>query len=153
MSGTALQPRKATDYALQIAHGLSAGHEKGIGHRDLKPENVFITHDGRLKILDFGLAKLTERVSDIEGQTDVLTRRVNTDRGAVMGTVGYMSPEQVRGLSWRTAGRQSALFYMCAFVRVLGNLKLKEAAAMKELLSELKDVLLKLKHSSASVQV
>ena len=82
---------------MQIAHGLTAAHEKGIIHRDLKPENIFLTHDGRVKILDFGLAKLTEPAHDAEAQTDVPTRRVNTDPGAVLGTVGYMSPEQVRG--------------------------------------------------------
>ena len=97
LKGTALSVRKAIDYALQIASGLAAAHSKWIIHRDLKPENIFITHDGRVKILDFGLAKLTEPVQNAEEQTDVLTRRVNTDPGAVMGTVGYMSPEQVRG--------------------------------------------------------
>jgi serine/threonine protein kinase/Tol biopolymer transport system component len=99
VSGGALAARKAVDYALQIAHGLAAAHEKRIIHRDLKPENIFITHDGRVKILDFGLAKLTEPLQNAEAQTDVLTRRVKTDPGAVMGTVGYMSPEQVRGKS------------------------------------------------------
>jgi serine/threonine protein kinase len=97
LRGGFLPSRKAVDYALQIANGLIAAHEKGIVHRDLKPENIFITQDGRVKILDFGLAKLTEAVEIIEAQTDVLTRRVNTDPGAVMGTAGYMSPEQVRG--------------------------------------------------------
>src|SRR5688572_5373198 len=96
LSGGALSSRKAVDYALQIANGLTAAHEKGIIHRDLKPENIFITNEGRVKILDFGLAKLREPTLDAEAQTDVPTRKVNTDPGAVMGTVGYMSPEQVR---------------------------------------------------------
>jgi Tol biopolymer transport system component len=96
LSAGALSFRKAVDYAEQIANGLTAAHEKGIIHRDLKPENIFITTDGGIKILDFGLAKLREPMLDAEAQTDVPTRKVNTDPGAVMGTVGYMSPEQVR---------------------------------------------------------
>ena len=96
MGGTAQPQRKAIDYALQIAHGLAAAHEKGIVHRDLKPDNIFITKDGRVKILDFGIAKLTQ-VEGAEAQTDIPTRRVDTGPGVVMGTVGYMSPEQVRG--------------------------------------------------------
>src|SRR5947208_9377445 len=96
MGGVALPQRKAIDYALQIAHGLAAAHEKGIVHRDLKPENIFITKDGRVKILDFGIAKLTQAEGS-QSQTDIPTRRVDTSPGVVMGTVGYMSPEQVRG--------------------------------------------------------
>ena len=95
MAGSALPQRKAIDYALQIAHGLAAAHEKGIIHRDLKPENLFITKDGRVKILDFGLAKLT-RVDSDRSQTDIPTKRVDTDPGVVMGTIGYISPEQLR---------------------------------------------------------
>ena len=88
--------RKAIEYAIQIAQGLSAAHEKGIVHRDLKPDNLFLTKDDRVKILDFGLAKLSQpSASDIE-QTDIATRRIHTNPGTVMGTVGYMSPEQVR---------------------------------------------------------
>lgn len=93
----ALSPRKATEYATQIARGLSAAHEKGIIHRDLKPDNVFITADDRVKILDFGLAKLVQPSGEETAQTDIATRKVQTDPGAVMGTAGYMSPEQVRG--------------------------------------------------------
>src|SRR5438105_196943 len=96
MVSGALPQRKATDYALQIAQGLAAAHEKGIVHRDVKPDNIFITDDGRLKILDFGLAKLTS-ATDGTSQTEVPTRKVNTDPGTVMGTMGYMSPEQLKG--------------------------------------------------------
>ena len=88
--------RKAIDYALQIAHGLSAAHEKGIVHRDLKPDNLFITNDDRVKILDFGVAKLAAPDNNLS-QTEIVTRRVHTNPGTVVGTVGYMSPEQVRG--------------------------------------------------------
>jgi eukaryotic-like serine/threonine-protein kinase len=88
-----LRERKALEYAIQIARGLAAAHERGIVHRDLKPDNLFITNDGRVKILDFGLAKLTEAAP---AQADA-TLDVATQAGVVMGTIGYMSPEQVRG--------------------------------------------------------
>src|SRR5438876_5291691 len=97
MGGAALPQRKAIDYASQIVHGLAAAHAKGIVHRDLKPENLFVTNDGRVKILDFGLAKLTGTGDGTQSQTEVPTRRVDTDPGMVMGTMGYMSPEQLKG--------------------------------------------------------
>jgi eukaryotic-like serine/threonine-protein kinase len=90
-----LSSRKAIDYGLQVARGLAAAHEKGIVHRDLKPENLFLTNDDRVKILDFGLAKLTRPESDAAAEAPTI--QVNTEPGQIMGTVGYMSPEQVRG--------------------------------------------------------
>jgi eukaryotic-like serine/threonine-protein kinase len=99
LSAGSLPSRKAIDYATQIARGLAAAHEKNIIHRDLKPDNLFITKDERVKILDFGLAKLSQPTTDEVGQTDIATRKVHTDPGTVMGTVGYMSPEQVRAKS------------------------------------------------------
>ncbi|HXZ41262.1 MAG TPA: protein kinase [Terriglobales bacterium] len=87
--------RKALDYALQAAHGLAAAHEKGIIHRDLKPENLFLIKDGRLKILDFGLAKLTQ--TEPGAHASLATVSHGTEAGVVLGTAGYMSPEQVRG--------------------------------------------------------
>src|SRR5277367_6079998 len=95
LRGGAIVVRKTLDYALQVAHGLAAAHEKGIIHRDLKPENLFLTKDGRVKILDFGLAKLTQ--PDSGTHTSLPTQTQATEAGVVMGTAGYMSPEQVRG--------------------------------------------------------
>src|SRR5262245_52159848 len=92
----ALPGREALDYAKQITQGLAAAHEKGIIHRDLKPENLFITQDGRVKILDFGLAKLKPQQAGA-ADSQAPTQKKITDPGTVMGTVGYMSPEQVRG--------------------------------------------------------
>ncbi|MGH9843342.1 MAG: protein kinase domain-containing protein [Blastocatellia bacterium] len=92
----AIPLRRALEYAQQITAGLAAAHEKGIVHRDLKPENLFVTKDGRVKILDFGLAKLRPPQPGVV-DTDAPTQKRLTDPGVVMGTVGYMSPEQVRG--------------------------------------------------------
>ena len=96
LSGGGVAPRKAVEYAAQIAHGLAAAHEKGIVHRDLKPENIFICRDGRTKILDFGLAKLTAPEAGDTTSTG-LDLGDQTGAGVVLGTAGYMSPEQVRG--------------------------------------------------------
>src|SRR3984957_17763603 len=96
----ALPQRKTIDYGVQISQGLAAAHEKGIVHRDLKPENVFVTKDGRIKILDFGLAKLAQRPGAEKAQSDGITlTSSHTAAGVVMGTASYMAPEQVRGES------------------------------------------------------
>jgi len=99
-----LPVRKVIDFGIQIAHGLAAAHEKGIVHRDLKPENLFVTKDGRVKILDFGLAKLAQQ-SDTGNSGPTQTHA--TDPGVVLGTIGYMSPEQVRG---KAADHRSDIF-------------------------------------------
>jgi eukaryotic-like serine/threonine-protein kinase len=97
LRGRPLSSRSTIDVGLQIARGLAAAHGKGIVHRDLKPENIFVTDDDRVKILDFGLAKLVGPVDNSQPQTDVPTRHQHTDPGTILGTVGYMSPEQARG--------------------------------------------------------
>jgi len=99
-----LPPRKAVELAIQLARGLSAAHEKGVVHRDLKPENLWLTNDGRLKILDFGLAKQVQSSggpmhSQLATEAFGSAGAGSTERGMVLGTVGYMSPEQVRGES------------------------------------------------------
>ncbi|HUD63151.1 MAG TPA: protein kinase [Candidatus Sulfotelmatobacter sp.] len=100
--------RRAIDYAVQIAQGLAAAHEKGIVHRDLKPDNLFVTKDGRIKVLDFGLAKLIEPKESVTTQAPTITLP-----GVAMGTVGYMSPEQVRGL---TIDHRSDIFALGAIL-------------------------------------
>jgi serine/threonine protein kinase len=100
-----LAVRKASEFAEQIARGLAAAHDKGIVHRGLKPENIFVTRDGRVKILDFGLARLTRPDSTVS--SDAATLASQTEPGVVLGTVGYMSPEQVKG---KNADRRSDLF-------------------------------------------
>jgi eukaryotic-like serine/threonine-protein kinase len=100
MEGSSLSQRKAIDFGMQIARGLAAAHEKSVVHRDLKPDNIFVLNDGRIKILDFGLAKLFREESFGSAMPESQTvdhAQSATTPGQVLGTVGYMSPEQVRG--------------------------------------------------------
>jgi serine/threonine protein kinase len=101
LNGGPLPVRKAIDLGIQIAQALAAAHEKGIVHRDLKPENIFINKDNRAKILDFGLAKLTQTGSPLMASSNVATTPAGnlTQAGVMLGTIGYMAPEQVRGQS------------------------------------------------------
>lgn len=107
----ALSPRHALDYARQIVQGLIAAHDRRIVHRDLKPENLFVTHDGRVKILDFGVAKLQPPPEQAERTPETMT--TVTKSGAVVGTVAYMSPEQLRG---KQVDHRSDLFTMGSIV-------------------------------------
>ena len=95
LDGSTVTQRQAVDWCLQIAKGLSAAHGRGVVHRDLKPDNVFVSNDGHVKILDFGLAK---RVDAAENEQTSAPTGGHTEPGTVMGTMGYMSPEQVRGI-------------------------------------------------------
>lgn len=103
---------RAVDYGKQIAAGLAAAHSKGITHRDIKPDNLYLTKDGRVKILDFGLAKVTSARA-----TDGATMSVATNVGTVMGTAAYMSPEQARG---QTVDQRSDIFsFGCVLYEML----------------------------------
>jgi hypothetical protein len=117
LAGGALPVRKAVDYAVQAAYGLAAAHDKGIVHRDVKPENLFVTRDGRVKVLDFGLAAYETPSGPDLTSSPTLSR--HTDPGVVVGTVGYMSPEQVRGTH---ADHRSDIFALgCVLFEMLGG--------------------------------
>ena len=100
---------KIFDIAIPLAEALAAAHDKGIVHRDLKPANVMVTKEGRVKVLDFGLAKLTAAAPGGSSPDDVTMSAPLTGRGVVMGTVPYMSPEQLNGVfSTETSSTASA---------------------------------------------
>ncbi|GMR24333.1 MAG: hypothetical protein BMS9Abin37_2864 [Acidobacteriota bacterium] len=103
---------KALEFALETTRGLAAAHAKGIIHRDVKPENLFITSDGRLKILDFGLARTTTGLESTSDDSAVTSARP-TEAGTILGTIGYMSPEQVRG---QTSDEKSDIFSLGAVI-------------------------------------
>jgi eukaryotic-like serine/threonine-protein kinase len=113
MNAGPLAQRRVADYAVEMARGLAAAHDKGIVHRDLKPDNIFITKDGRVKILDFGLAKQAIGEAGLSGQSATMAAPTPTQPGTVMGTAGYMSPEQVRG---QTVDHHSDIFSLGAIL-------------------------------------
>jgi Tol biopolymer transport system component len=126
---SALSARKAVEYAVQIARGLAAAHAKGIVHRDLKPENVFVTRDGRVKILDFGLARQTMAYGAVDATASPTFER-HTDPGTVLGTAGYMSPEQVRG---ETGDHRSDIFsFGCVLYEMVSGRRAFQAGTAAE---------------------
>ncbi|HYW44477.1 MAG TPA: protein kinase [Bryobacteraceae bacterium] len=133
-----LPARKAIDCAVQTARGLAAAHAKGIVHRDLKPDNLFLTRDGRLKILDFGLAKLTSRPAALSEATSAPTEVLGTQPGLVLGTIGYMSPEQVRG---QPVDHRSDIFCLGAilFEAVTGRRAFQAESSVETMSAILKD--------------
>jgi serine/threonine protein kinase len=127
--------KRAVDYAIQLCRGLAAAHEKGIVHRDLKPENVFVTKDGRVKILDFGSAKLTEAAAAGAETVLIGTHLGDTTPGLVVGTVGYMSPEQVRG---QPVDHRSDIFNVGAILyELLGGTRAFAGATPADTLSDI----------------
>jgi serine/threonine protein kinase len=134
----ALSPRRAIECAAQIAEGLAAAHDKGVTHRDLKPENLFITKDSRVKILDFGLAKLKQPniPADAEGPTSASVAQ--TTPGLIVGTAGYMSPEQVQG---REVDTRSDIFSLGAILYEMlsGQRAFKGETSVETMNSILKD--------------
>ena len=145
----AVSQAQAVNWAEQIAKGLAAAHSKGVVHRDLKPENVFLTRDGHVKILDFGLAKRAEQLDE---QTNAPTGSGHTAPGTVMGTVGYMSPEQVRGLP---VDHRSDIFSFGAILYELlsGRKAFKKDTASDTMASIMRDEPAELSQSGRAIPV
>ena len=138
LSQAPLPPRKAIEYAHQILTGLAAAHDRGIMHRDLKPDNVFVTRSGLVKILDFGLAgSIASPVPESE-ETHVPTTPARTEPGTVLGTAGYMSPEQVRG---KPADHRSDLFSvgLILYEMVAGRRAFQAATSVETMMAVLRD--------------
>ena len=132
-----LPVRKVAEFGIQIARGLAAAHGKGIVHRDLKPENLFVTREGHVKILDFGLAKLVRRDADSQLSGDSLAATM-TEAGRVLGTVGYMAPEQVRG---EPADHRADLFALgCVLFEALtGSAPFRRESAVETMAAIVRD--------------
>ncbi|MBL0212113.1 MAG: protein kinase [Holophagaceae bacterium] len=135
MAGKPLPARKAAEIGLQVARGLAAAHGKGIIHRDLKPENLFITLEGHVKILDFGLARMRSAESLGGSSENGSTVALGTRPGMVMGTVGYMAPEQVRG---EEAGPAADIFSMgCVLFEMLAGRRAFQGDSAVAVLNEI----------------
>jgi len=130
-----LEISRALDWGHQIAQGLAAAHERGITHRDLKPENIFITRDGVVKILDFGLARLEENGTGLDRDADTIAQ---TTPGAIVGTIAYLSPEQARG---ETADHRSDIFAFGAvfFEMLTGRPAFLRPSAAETIVAVLRD--------------
>jgi serine/threonine protein kinase len=129
---------KAVSYGIGVAHGIAAAHQKGIVHRDLKPENLFLTKDGRVKVLDFGLARLAPAEPADSSEAQAATLSTATEPGLILGTAGYMSPEQVRG---QPADFRSDIFSFGAilFEMTTGRRAFRAASTVETLVAILRE--------------
>src|SRR6185295_1223248 len=131
LNAGALAWRKAAELGTAMAEGLAAAHSKSVVHRDIKPDNLFLTSDGRVKILDFGLAKLEQAPA---GENETVTQGI-THTGMIMGTVGYMSPEQVRGIP---AGPASDIFSLgCVLYEMVSSKRAFQCQTAAETMSSI----------------